>query len=119
MYSTTHYHSTTHEILCVYSGRAKLLFGGEENPKRKEEVVGAGDAIIIPAGVGHRLLEEVEEGFMMVGAYPKGCNWDMCYGKSEEGDKSQAVANIKWLEKDPLYGEGGPAVSQSGTEAEK
>src|ERR1700759_5527284 len=34
MYSQTHFHSTTHEVLGVVSGRAHLCFGGEENPER-------------------------------------------------------------------------------------
>ena len=112
MYSTTHYHSTTHEVLCVYQGRAKLLFGGEENPGKVEVKVGAGDAVVVPAGVGHRLLEDTGEGggFMMVGAYPEGYQWDMCYGKATEEEKAVKVGKVKWLEKDPLYGEDGPAL---------
>lgn len=115
MYPTTHFHSTTHEILCVYGGRAKLLFGGEENPGKVEVVVKNGDAIIVPAGVGHRLLEEGgagegEEAFMMVGAYPSGCAWDMCYGREEEGDVSEEVKRVQWLNKDPLYGDDGPVL---------
>lgn len=111
MYAQTHYHSTTHEVLCVYRGHAKLLFGGEQNPGRKEVVVGAGDAVLVPAGVAHRLVEDLgDEGFMMVGSYPRGCSWDMCYGREGEEDKARAAAEVKWLEKDPLYGENGPAL---------
>src|SRR5579871_4063733 len=36
MYSTTHFHSTTHEVLVVISGSARLCFGGEQNPERVE-----------------------------------------------------------------------------------
>ncbi|KAF2245568.1 hypothetical protein BU26DRAFT_433082 [Trematosphaeria pertusa] len=112
MYSTTHYHSTTHEVLCVYQGRAKLLFGGEQNPGKVEAEVGAGDAIVVPAGVGHRLLQDYGEGggFQMVGSYPKGCSWDMCYGKSGEEAKAENVKNVKWFDKDPLYGDDGPVL---------
>lgn len=39
MYSTSHYHSTTHEVLCVFKGRAKLMFGGEGNGGRLETEV--------------------------------------------------------------------------------
>lgn len=46
----------------------------------------------------------------MVGSYPKGCNWDMCYGKIDEEEQRQNVVNVKWLEKDPLYGVDGPAL---------
>jgi uncharacterized protein YjlB len=114
MYSTTHYHSTTHEVLCVFRGRATLLFGGEENPGKVEAEVGAGDAIVVPAGVGHRLLEDLSKdgdgGFEMVGGYPVGCGWDMCYGKKGEEEKARNVARVKWLEKDPFYGEDGPVM---------
>lgn len=112
MYTTTHYHSTTHEILCVFKGRAKLLFGGEKNPGKVEMEVKAGDAIVVPAGVGHRLLEDYAEdgGFQMVGSYPKGCDWDMCYGKAGEEEKAKAVGKVAWLKLDPLYGHDGPAL---------
>ncbi|KAF1935046.1 hypothetical protein EJ02DRAFT_460715 [Clathrospora elynae] len=110
MYSQTHYHSTTHEVLCVFNGRARLLFGGEQNPGRVETEVSAGDAIVIPSGVGHRLVEDVDGGFEMVGAYPKGCSWDMCYGKQGEESKTDAVAKVAWLPKDPLYGDDGPVL---------
>jgi len=112
MYSTTHYHSTTHEVLSVYSGRAKLCFGGEENPKRVETEVSAGDVIVIPAGVGHRLLEDIEGGFGMVGSYPKGSkNWDMCYGREEgQEDPEDRIKALNWFERDPIYGDEGPVV---------
>jgi uncharacterized protein YjlB len=112
MYSTTHYHSTTHEVLCVYQGRAKLLFGGEHNPGKVEADVKSGDVVVVPAGVGHRLLEDYGDGggFMMVGSYPEGCNWDMCYGKAGEEEQAKAVGKVQWLKKDPLYGDDGPVL---------
>jgi uncharacterized protein YjlB len=110
MYTTTHYHSTTHEVLCVFGGRAKLLFGGETNPKKVEQEVGAGDAIVVPAGVGHRLVEELEGGFVMVGSYPEGCAWDMCYGREGEEGMAERVREVEWLGRDPLYGGDGPVT---------
>lgn len=128
MYPYTHFHSTTHEVLCVYKGHAKLLFGGEGNENAVEVVVGKGDVIVVPAGVGHRLLEEVggidEEGsekshgnkegnerFEMVGSYPVGAEqWDMCYGKEGEEDKVKRIKNVKWFERDPVYGDEGPVL---------
>ncbi|KAF1835900.1 hypothetical protein BDW02DRAFT_567516 [Decorospora gaudefroyi] len=110
MYQTTHYHSTTHEVLCIFKGRAKLLFGGEENPAKVEVELKAGDAVVVPAGVGHRLMEDMEGGFQMVGGYPDGCSWDMCYGREGEESKAEAVAKVAWLGKDPLYGHDGPVT---------
>lgn len=110
MYSTSHYHSTTHEILCIIRGRALLLFGGESNPGKVEVDVSVGDVVVVPAGVAHRLLKDREGGFEMVGSYPRGCSWDMCYGKAGEEQKAEAVGRVEWLEKDPMYGDDGPVL---------
>ena len=110
MYHTTHYHSTTHEVLGVISGRAKLCFGGEMNPDRVEK----GDLIIVPAGVGHRRLDEDwgnQEGtFLMVGGYPPGKTWDMCYGRPGEEAELKSIEALPWFHRDPLYGKDGPAL---------
>lgn len=106
MYSTTHFHSTTHEVLIISKGSAKLLFGGEKNPGRVEVEVGKGDVVVVPAGVGHRLLEERGgEGFEMVGCYPKGAEgWDMCYGREGEEGVVERIRALGWFERDPVYG---------------
>jgi len=108
MHQTTHFHSTTHELLVMVEGSARLLFGGEENPWHVEEVVQKGDAILIPAGVAHKLVEE--QCSRMVGAYPVGADsWDMCYG--EDGEHAEEHINkLTWFAKDPLYGDNGPAT---------
>lgn len=111
MYSQTHFHSTTHEVLGVVAGRARLCFGGEANPERFEPTAQRGDLIIVPAGVGHRLLDdEGDEPFKMVGSYPHGKQWDMCYGRSGEEGKVQGIQHVEWFKRDPLYGEDGPAL---------
>jgi uncharacterized protein YjlB len=66
MYSTSHFHSTTHEVLGIARGKAKLCFGHEENEGRVEVTVESGDVVVVPAGVAHRLLEDLEGGFEMV-----------------------------------------------------
>ncbi|KAL8910629.1 MAG: hypothetical protein Q9171_004084 [Xanthocarpia ochracea] len=111
MYRTSHFHSTTHEVLIVASGKAKLCFGGEENPNRVEPLVEQGDAIVVPAGVAHRLLDDLDGGFTMVGSYPKGKNWDMCYGKEGEEEKVKGIEHLGWFERDPIYGHEGPALN--------
>lgn len=110
MYEFTHFHSTSHEVLCVYAGRARLCFGGEDNDGRVEEEVGAGDVVVVPAGVGHRMLQEVQKGFMMVGSYPQGYSWDMCHGKAGEEEKVKAIGKLPWFERDPIYGDEGPVL---------
>ena len=106
MYSESHFHSTSHEVLCVYSGSADLCFGGEENPDRIEPKVSSGDVIVVPAGVAHRLTKD-HGGFSMIGSYPKGCNWDMFYGREGEEEKVKKIGNLDWFERDPIYGDQG------------
>lgn len=75
-----------------------------------EEILQKGDVIIMPAGVSHRLLEDLEGGFLMVGSYPKGFNWDMCYGRAGEEGKIEKIRDLDWFKRDPVYGEQGPAL---------
>ncbi|KAI9693275.1 MAG: hypothetical protein M1822_005271 [Bathelium mastoideum] len=114
MYSTTHFHSTAHEVLCIARGSARLCFGGEENPGRVEPVMRRGDVVVVPAGVAHRLLEDLEEGgsFEMVGSYEAGKSWDMCYGREEERDKVEGIRRLGWFRRDPIYGDDGPAMRE-------
>ncbi|KAJ5915725.1 RmlC-like cupin domain-containing protein [Penicillium verhagenii] len=112
MYSQTHFHSTTHEVLGIVAGRARLCFGGEGNPERFEPIVQSGDLIIVPAGVGHRLLtDEGDEPFLMVGSYPHNKEWDMCYGRADETGKVHDIQKLTWFDRDPLYGDDGSAVN--------
>lgn len=83
-----HYHSTSHEVLGVYSGSALLHLGGEKGQK---VYVQAGDIIVIPAGVGHK-KREASADFGVVGAYPDGRSCDVLRGKP--GDRPQADQNI-------------------------
>lgn len=109
MYPVTHFHSNTHEVLCVSNGRAKLCFGGEENDGRVEPVVEKGDVMIVPAGVAHRLLDD-QGGFEMVGSYPPGKPWDMCYGMEGEEHKVDGIKALRWFSKDPIFGDQGPCL---------
>ena len=110
MYSTSHFHSTSHEVLAVASGRARCLFGGEGNEGAYEGVLERGDVVVLPAGVAHRLVEDLDGGFQMVGCYPPGCQWDMCYGRKDEADKVEGIKGLKWFTQDPVYGGEGPTL---------
>ena len=110
MYSTSHFHSTSHELLCISTGSARLCFGHEDNPSNITPTVSAGDVIVVPAGVAHRLLEDIEGGFEMVGSYPKGKSWDMCYGKKGEEKKVKEIEKLGWWKRDPVFGDEGPAL---------
>jgi uncharacterized protein YjlB len=109
MYSETHFHSTSHEVLAIASGKAKCCFGGEDNLGRIEPLLEKGDVVIVPAGVAHRLLED-HGGFQMVGSYPVGKSWDMCYGREGEEEKVRSIAGLGWFGRDPIYGDEGPTL---------
>ena len=105
VYDFHHYHSTAHEVLGVYDGEASIQLGGESGIK---VVVLPGDVLNIPAGVGHRNLGSTDD-FAVVGAYPRGQRWDLCY--SEETGRIGIVdrlARVTYSETDPVYGEEGP-----------
>lgn len=68
VYPYTHFHPNTHELLGIGAGWAQILFGGETG---RAVTVHAGDAVLIPAGVGHQQLAASED-FFAVGAYPRG-----------------------------------------------
>lgn len=96
-----HFHSTTHEALGVFAGRAICRFGVSD---QNEAVSGhkldleAGDVLVIPAGVAHQAVES--DGLQMVGAYPHNApaKWDLCYG----GRESDSVRSDIPLPQDPL-----------------
>jgi uncharacterized protein YjlB len=105
VYSFAHYHSTTHEILGVFSGAATLRVGGEHG---KNVDVHSGDVIVIPAGVAHQKIDASGD-FAVVGAYPDGRDWDLRRG--QPGERPQADQNIAALpipDYDPIYGADGP-----------
>lgn len=102
--------TTSHELLAISHGSAALCFGHEENPDRVETTVRRGDVIVVPAGVAHRLMEDLDGGFEMVGCYPVGCGWDMAYGKEGEEGRIQGIGALEWFGRDPIYGGEGPVL---------
>lgn len=69
-----------------------------------------GDVIVVPAGVSHRLLEDVDGRFQMIGSYPEGSKWDMCYGKEGEEAQAKGIVSLGWFERDPICGDKGPVL---------
>lgn len=107
IFSHHHYHSSAHEALGVYSGKAQVQLGGPEGPQFS---VQRGDVIVIPAGVAHKNLG-CRPDFRVVGAYPAGQSWDLNVGKA--GERPQAdrnMANVPLPETDPVFGETRPLV---------
>ena len=107
IYSYHHYHSTAHEVLGCYRGSAKVQFGGESGIV---EELSAGDVVIIPAGVGHKNLGASVD-FAVVGAYPRGQDYDMNYGKPSERPRAdENIAREPLPQTDPIFGEDGPLL---------
>ena len=105
VYPFPHYHSTAHEVLGVYRGRAKLRLG---HSKGVEIVAEPGDVIVIPAGVGHQNLGSSDD-FHVVGGYPEGQTADLLRGRPD--DRPKADKNIKSVPLpagDPVQGPSGP-----------
>ena len=101
VYPFHHYHSTSHEVLGVYSGSALLFLGGEKGAKVKVE---AGDIIVIPAGVGHKNLGS-SNNFGVVGAYPDGRSWDIMKGQPDDRPKAdERIAALPVPDFDPFLG---------------
>jgi uncharacterized protein YjlB len=108
IYPYTHYHSTTHEVLGVARGRAKVRFGGA----RGEDVdLTTGDIVVLPAGTGHQCLWASPD-LLVVGAYPPKGRYDLCRGGKEEHTKAlAAIPNVPIPETDPVYGKQGPLTN--------
>ena len=103
VYSFHHYHSTAHEVLGVYSGRAQVQFGGPDGVVLEVE---AGDAVLIPAGVSHKNVGSSVD-FRVVGAYPRGQRPDMNYGREgERPGADERIARVPRPQADPVYGKG-------------
>jgi uncharacterized protein YjlB len=102
-----HFHSTSHEVLGLARGEAVVRFGGERGRSR---TVAAGDVVVIPAGVGHK-LERGSPDLLVVGAYPEGRDWDLRRG--DPGERDEVMANLAAVPlpaMDPVLGASGPLL---------
>lgn len=105
IYPFHHYHARTHEILGIAEGAAEVQFGGPSGPVVRVE---AGDAVAIPAGVGHCRRSD-SPGLMVVGAYPR---WqdDLDLKRATDAERTQALEEIPKValpDMDPLMGKAG------------
>jgi len=106
-----HYHSTAHEVLGIAAGQAEVRFGGEAG---ETLTVRAGDAVLIPAGVGHKRLSATPD-LLVVGAYPGGQRADLMREGAEDiaGIRRRIAAVARPLA-DPVAGTGGPLAEHWG-----
>ena len=107
LYDFHHYHSKAHEALGIYRGWVEGCFGGPGGVTVRAE---AGDVIIIPAGVSHCNFGQSAD-FSVVGAYPEGQRWDMCYGRpGERPTADESIRKVALPVTDPLFGDSGPLL---------
>jgi uncharacterized protein YjlB len=102
-----HFHSTAHEVLGIARGEAKVRFGGAGGAVL---TVGAGDVVVIPAGVGHQNLGASAD-LLVVGAYPGGSEVDLWRGgAAERAVVERNVAAVPLPAADPVHGAEGPLL---------
>jgi uncharacterized protein YjlB len=107
IYRFHHYHSTAHEVLGIARGSAQVRFGGDAG---ETVAVGPGDVVVIPAGVGHKLLEGSPD-LWVVGAYAGGRDCDLLRDDPDEiGPARLRIAAVPLPERDPVLGPGGPLL---------
>lgn len=106
IYAFHHYHTEGHEVLGIVSGHARLMVGG---PQGYVLEVGAGDVVVLPAGIGHCNLGSSAD-FLVVGAYPPGQHADICR-EAPSAEQLASIESLAFPERDPVQGDEG-AVSQ-------
>lgn len=107
IYDYHHYHSTAHEVLGCFAGRATVQVGG---PHGSHVVIAAGDVLVLPAGAAHKRVLASQD-FRVVGAYERGRSYDMQIGDpSSRRASEQRIREVPSPEFDPVYGDGGPLL---------
>lgn len=105
VFKRTHYHPNTHELLICFRCWAVLRLGGARFGKKF--MLNAGDAVIIPAGVGHHLVESPPN-FRVFGLYPKGITYETYWARpSLRRSALRKLARVPTPPADPLYGKTG------------
>lgn len=105
IYDYAHYHSSTHEVLGIARGSARVRFGGRVGA---ELSLAAGDVAVLPAGTGHRRLSGSSD-LLVVGAYPPDGDYDECRGLPGEHARAlRSIPSVSTPERDPVFGRTGP-----------
>ena len=70
----------------------------------------AGDALLLPAGTGHKLISS-DHDLLVIGAYPPGPNRDlMRSGESTRQARRARIAKVAKPDTDPVSGAAGPMI---------
>jgi uncharacterized protein YjlB len=108
IYPFHHYHSTAHEVLGIARGEAVVRFGGESGETLRAK---AGDAVLIPAGVGHKRLSGSSD-LLVIGAYPAGQRADLMREGAEDRANIRArICAVPLPQRDPVGGASGPLAA--------
>lgn len=101
VYAFDHFHARAHEALGVAAGWVRVRLGGPGGP---EVTLRAGDAVILPAGVGHRRMAASAD-YLIVGAYPPGQTPDLQRGDPAGYEALAARAEqVPVPDRDPVTG---------------
>jgi uncharacterized protein YjlB len=101
-----HYHSNVHEALAVVHGHATIRLGGDGGIELE---LRTGDAVVLPAGTGHELLQGSED-FVVIGAYPRDRqDWDLRRDPPDE-ETRERIRSVPIPAADPVFGAGGHLV---------
>jgi uncharacterized protein YjlB len=106
IYDYHHFHTTTHEVLGIVAGTARVRFGGENG---QSVTLHEGDVVVIPAGIGHR-REEASDDLLVVGAYPGGFEFDIGTPREDHAKALAAMRRVPLPAEDPVYGAKGPLL---------
>ncbi len=105
IYDFLHYHLSTHEVLGIARGHARVRFGGDGG---KIIQLRAGDVVILPAGTGHQRVSASRD-LLVVGAYPVDGKYDECKPSAEQHERAlKSIPEVPLPDKDPVYGARGP-----------
>lgn len=104
-----HYHPNSHETLIVASGHAEIQLGGASGDVFE---VSEGDAIVLPAGTGHRRLGGSSD-FSVCGGYPRGQeNYDIVRAGAIPMEQAlQQIAHVPIPNACPIFSETGPLMA--------
>ena len=86
-------------MLGISCGSARVRLGGDRGVVLD---VKAGDALLLPAGVGHQNLGASAD-LLVIGAYPKGQDWDLCRQARSQKELYQ-IARVPLPSRDPICG---------------
>lgn len=104
VYSFHHFHAAAHEALGCARGWVTVRLGG---PQGQDVTLRQGDAVLLPAGVGHFNMEASPD-YVIVGAYPPGQSPDLQRGSMADYERLRLrAAAVPPPSSDPVLGQAG------------